>query len=98
MWIAQTIGIEGLAGLSLAAGEAHTTFSLIRLGKGVSQFIVASPALTPFSFLPTISHVMSISCQVVEMILGAGGRGLSSAAGVLPDFVFARTEPKEQAS
>ena len=28
MWIAQTIGIEALVGLSLAAGEAHITFSL----------------------------------------------------------------------
>jgi hypothetical protein len=29
MWIAQTIGIEALVGLSLAAGEAHSSFSLI---------------------------------------------------------------------
>jgi hypothetical protein len=29
MWIAQTIGIEALVSLSLAAGEAHITFSLI---------------------------------------------------------------------
>jgi hypothetical protein len=28
MWIAQTIGIESLVGLSLAAGEEHITFSL----------------------------------------------------------------------
>jgi hypothetical protein len=28
MWIAQAIGIEALVGLSLAAGEAHITFSL----------------------------------------------------------------------
>ena len=73
MWIAQTIGIEGLVGLSLAARETHTTFSLIPLRKGVSQFMVASPALTPFSFLPTISQVMSISCEVAEMISGAWG-------------------------
>jgi hypothetical protein len=29
MWIAQTIGIEALEGLTLAAGEAHITLSLI---------------------------------------------------------------------
>jgi hypothetical protein len=29
MWIAQTIGIEALVGLSLAAGKAHITLSLI---------------------------------------------------------------------
>jgi hypothetical protein len=73
MWIAQTIGNEGLAGLSLAAGEAHMTFALFPLRMGRSQFIVASSALTPFSFLPTISQVMSISCQVPEMISGAWG-------------------------
>ena len=28
-WIAQTIGIEALVGLILAAGEAHITFSVI---------------------------------------------------------------------
>jgi hypothetical protein len=27
MWIAQAIGIEALVGLTLAAGEAHVTFS-----------------------------------------------------------------------
>jgi hypothetical protein len=35
--------------------------------------MVASPALTHFSFLPTISQVMSISCEVAEMISGAWG-------------------------
>ena len=29
MWILHTIGIEALVGLTLAAGEAHITFSLI---------------------------------------------------------------------
>jgi hypothetical protein len=28
MWIAQTIGIEGLVSLTLSAGEAHITLSL----------------------------------------------------------------------
>ena len=35
--------------------------------------MVASPALTTFSSLPTISEVMSISCEVAEMISGAWG-------------------------
>ena len=37
MWIAQTIGIEALAGLSLAAGEVQVTFLLA---------LVASSGLT----------------------------------------------------
>jgi hypothetical protein len=31
MWLAQTVGIEALVGLLLAAGEAHIAFSLTPL-------------------------------------------------------------------
>ena len=34
---------------------------------------MASPALMPSSFLPTIAHVMSISHEVAEMISSARG-------------------------
>jgi hypothetical protein len=40
---------------------------------GGSRFVVAFPALTPFSFQPNISQVMGITCQVAEMISGAWG-------------------------
>src|ERR1017187_9363620 len=71
MWIAQTIGNEGLAGLSLAAGEAQTTFSLIPFAKGCRPVRSGVSSLDAFSFLPTISHVMSISCQLAGRIFGA---------------------------
>jgi hypothetical protein len=71
MWIAQTIGIEGLAGLLLAAGEAHTPFSLIPFAKGCRPVRSGVSSLDAFSFLPTMSHVMSISCQLAEMMFGA---------------------------
>ena len=71
MWIAQTIGIEGLAGLSLATDEVHTIFSLIPFAKGYQPVHCAVFSLDAFSFLPTISHVMSISCQLAEMMFGA---------------------------
>src|ERR1019366_1318824 len=71
MWIAQTIGIEGLAGLSLATDEAHIIFSLIPFAKGYQPVHCGVSSLDAFSFLPTISHVMSISCQLAERIFGA---------------------------
>jgi hypothetical protein len=73
MWIAQTIGNEGLAGLSLASGEAHTTLSLIPFAIGYRPVHSGVSILDAFSFLPTISHVMSIFCDVAEMISGAWG-------------------------
>ena len=51
----------------------HEKKTVLRL----SKFIVAFPALTPFSFLTSLSQDMSISCQVAQMISGA--RGLAEA-------------------
>jgi hypothetical protein len=51
IWIAQTIGIEALVGLWLAAGEAHTSFSLIPFAKGYEPVPCGVSSLDAF-FIP----------------------------------------------
>jgi hypothetical protein len=60
-------------------------------------FFSLDGSLLPADHGPGHEHCLSGGRDDLRR-LGAGGRGRASAVGAWPDFVFARTEPEEQAS